>query len=181
MSSCNNYALAGLPKPCEINKGGVLEVYIANFDDVTGVTVDNTANTITSISLASGASIYRYGIRKNTAHFESTLNISDEGGNYISTELYLQFSKMETRKRMEMRALSVNEMVVIVKDANGIYWYLGKDEGVVASNGQGQTGTNRDDSNNYNITLTDTSDEFPYEVSEDAMTALAGHIVYPIV
>ena len=60
----------------------------------------------------------------------------------------------------------------IVKDANGKYWYLGKDEPVNASAGDGQTGTARSDANRYTITLQDQSKEMPYEVDPSIVDAL---------
>ena len=71
---------------------------------------------------------------------------------------------METVKRIEMEALAMNDLAVIVKDANGKYWYFGYDEPVSASAGDGQTGTARGDSNRYSITLQDNSDTWPYEI-----------------
>jgi hypothetical protein len=69
--------------------------------------------------------------------------------------------------------MSLNDMVVIVKDANDVYWLLGNpsnDEFVNASQGTGETGTNRDDSNAYTITLSVESAEYPYEVPSSLIT-----------
>ena len=92
--------------------------------------------------------------------------------NYVATELVLQFSKMETRKRIEMAALAVGELVFIVKDANGKFWYLGMDEAVTASAGNGQTGQAIGDGNFYSITLTDNANSWPYEVLASVIEGL---------
>ena len=76
------------------------------------------------------------------------------------------------QKRIEMTALSVNELAVIVNDANGTYWYLGKDNAVTASNGTGQTGTARTDGNMYTIELSDESATYPYEVDATIVAGL---------
>ena len=171
--SCTAYTLSGLDKTCDLNKGGVSEIYIIPYDEITAVTVDETSNKITGISFTSASTkFHKYYVRKNTAYFTSTLNVTDKGGNYISTELYIQFSRMETQKRIEMRALSLNDLAVIVKDANGLYWYLGYNEAVTASAGEGATGTNREDSNHYSITLKDESDDFPYEVASSLIASI---------
>ena len=81
---------------------------------------------------------------------------------------------METQKRVEITALALGDLVCIVKDANGKYWYLGKDEPVNASAGDGQTGTARGDANRYTITLHDESREMPYEVDASIVDALIG-------
>ncbi len=172
MASCNNYALAGLAKSCDANVGGIKVVYIAPVDDVSAITYDSGTTEVTGITMASGKKFKEYYFRKNTGSMTSTLNVSDEGNNYISTELSLRFSRMETAKRMEMRALALNEMIVIVKDSNNKYWLLGnKDDFVSANAGGGETGTNRDDSNAYTITLACESTEWPYEVKSTAITS----------
>ena len=103
----------------------------------------------------------------------STLTVDPANGvNYVSTELVLQFTKMETRKRIEMAALAVGELAFIVKDANGIYWFLGKDEPVTATAGTGQTGQAVGDGNFYNITFTDESKSWPMEVLDSVVEGL---------
>lgn len=169
MSICN-VNIAGLCRDCENSKGGIVVVYAANYADVTPTV---SAGTITAITVASGASFYKYEFRKGTGSMTSTLNVDNANGvNYVSTELALQFTKMETRKRIEMAALAVGELVLIVKDANGKYWYLGKDEAVTASAGAGQTGQAVSDGNFYSITLTDNADTFPYEVLASVIEGL---------
>ena len=56
---------------------------------------------------------------------------------------------METAKRIEITALAQNELVLIVKDANGKYWLLGKDEPVMATAGEGVTRNCERDRNGY--------------------------------
>ncbi len=155
--------LSGLAKDCSSNMGGISEVYITNFDSVTGVTA--TGNKISGITVASSAKFKTYHFAKNTASLTSTYNIDPAAGTkYVASDLVLQFNRMETTKRVEITALALGDLAVIVKDANGLYWYLGKDEPVNASAGDGQTGAARADSNRYSITLHDESAEMPFEV-----------------
>lgn len=162
MASCNQ-VLSGLVNDCASSKGGIVEVLIANHEDVASVTV--TEGQITAITMAESAKFKKYYFKRNTGQFTSTLNISEENGTkYVSTDIVLLFSRMETVKRIEMEALAMNDLAVIVKDANGKYWYFGYDEPVSASAGDGQTGTARGDSNRYSITLQDNSDTWPYEI-----------------
>ena len=169
MSICN-VNIAGLCKDCESSRGGIIEVYAANYGDLTPTV---SAGTITAITVATGASVYKYEFRKGTGSMTSTLNVDAANGvNYVATELLLQFSKMETRKRIEMSALAVGELVFVVKDANGKFWYLGMDEAVTASAGSGQTGQAIGDGNFYSITLTDNSNTWPYEVLSSVVEGL---------
>lgn len=164
--------LSGLTRDCAANMGGILEVMIANADDVSGVTI--TEGIITAISMAASAKFKKYYFNKNTGNLTSTYNLDPASGvRYVTSELLLQFNRMETTKRVEITALALGDLAVIVKDANGKYWYLGKDEPVNASAGDAQTGTARGDANRYTITLQDNSLEMPYEVDSSIVDDLA--------
>lgn len=156
--------LAGITLDCASSVGGIKEVYIANYDDVSMVSV--TGDLITDITMTNTAKFKKYEFRKQTGSMTSTLNVDETAGvNYVSTELTLVFTKMETAKRIEIAALAVGQLAVIVKDGNNKYWYLGYNDYVSATAGSGNTGTAKGDSNNYSITLKDESDSFPYEVN----------------
>lgn len=163
--------LSGLAKDCSTNMGGIVEVLIANFDDVSSVAV--TDNMITTITMAATAKFHRYSFSKNTGNLTSTYTLDPASGvKYVTSDLLLQFNRMETSKRVEISALALGDLAVIVKDANGKWWYLGKDEPVTASAGDGQTGTARADANRYTITLQDESAEMPYEVDSSIISGL---------
>ena len=109
MAGCSQ-TLKGLQLSCDTSKGGIKEVYIAKYPGMgdngytSGLTI--TADTVTVID--SGVTFYKYEFRRNTGSMTSTLNVDDANGtNYVSTDLVLQFNKMETAKRVEMSALSL--------------------------------------------------------------------------
>ena len=151
--------------------GGIVDVLIALADDVTDITIAD--NVISAITLASSKKFKRYSFAKNAGNLTSTYNIDAASGvKYVTSDLLLQFNRMQTTARVEITALALADLVVIVKDANGKYWYLGKDEPVNASAGDGQTGTAKSDANRYTITLQDNSLEMPYEVSASIIDGL---------
>ena len=158
--------LNGIAADCQTNVGGVREVYIANYSDVTAIEVDDSSNMIKTITMADSAKFKKYAFKKNTSSMTSTLNVDPANGvNFVQTDLSLVFAKQETVKRMEIAKLSLGELRVIVLDANGKYWFLGQEEFVSATAGTAETGTNRQDGNRYSITLTDYSSSYPYEVT----------------
>lgn len=139
-----------------------MEVLAINREYVKGM--DAESGTIDSIGVET-EKFKAFHFARNTGSMTSTYTIDPATGvRYVTTDLVLQFNRMETTKRVEMVALAQNELVLIVKDANGKYWLLGKDEPVMATAGEGVTGTARSDRNGYSITLQDTSLEMPYEV-----------------
>lgn len=170
--ACNSYTLTGLNTICkETSFGGIKEVYVALFDDVSAVTVDSTSHTITGITMVnSGVTFHEYKLLKSTGGLNSTLNTSETSTSYFTNEVTLQFMKMETSKRIEMMSLMMAACAVIVKDANNKYWYLGKDNYVECSAGSATTGTAASDANHYELTLSDTSAELPYEVDATVMS-----------
>lgn len=156
--------LSGLTRDCSNSMGGVKEVYIANFDDVSGVTI--ASDIITAIAMVSNAKFKKYSFRPQTAELAMTPQINSENGvAYIQSVLTLQFAKMDTTKRLEINALALGDLVIVVVDNNGKMWYLGKDAPVVASGGDSGTGKAFGDANRYGIQLTDNSLLYPYEVT----------------
>ena len=170
--SCSQL-LNGIAADCQTNVGGVREVYIANYGDVSAVTLDETSNMIKTITMVDSAKFKKYAFKKNTSSMTSTLNVDPANGiNFVQTDLSLVFAKQETAKRMEIAKLSLGELRVIVLDANGKYWFLGQEEFVSATAGTAETGTNRTDGNKYTITLTDYSASYPYEVDPSIVAGL---------
>ena len=165
--------LNGIAADCQTNVGGVREVYIANYSDVTAIEVDDTSNMIKTITMADTAKFKKYAFKKNTSSMTSTLNVDPANGvNFVQTDLSLVFAKQETVKRMEIAKLSLGELRIIVLDANGKYWFLGQEEFVSATAGTAETGVNRTDGNKYTITLTDYSSSYPYEVDPSIVAGL---------
>ena len=165
--SCNQ-TLGGLSKDCSRSMGGIAEVWIANHDEVKATLSTNKISSISDVS-----TFKKYFFRKGTGSMTHTYNIDPTtGANYVTTDLALQFNKMETAKRVEICALAVNELAVIVKDCNGIYWYLGYDNPVVATAADGATGQAFTDANKYGITLQDNSLELPYEIDPSVLESI---------
>lgn len=170
--ACNSYTLTGLNTICkESSFGGVKEVLIALHDDVASTAVDSTTHLLTP-TMVSGKKFSQYKLLKSTSSLTSTLNTSETSSSYFTNEVTLQFMKMETQKRIEIMALMMSACAVIVKDANDKYWYLGKDNYVECSAGSATTGTASSDANHYELTLTDTSAELPFEVDSSVISSI---------
>lgn len=167
---------------CQPSKGGVMEFYIVNYDDVTGIsastaetiaTGETTDGKIEAIGLASGKKWKKYAMRRNTASMTSTLNFDETAGvNYVSTDVVLRFNKLDTPQRLEMTLLTLAETRVVVRDANDKWWLIGKDEPVVPSAGTAQTGVQKSDGSYYELTLQSSDNTWPFELTADAIAAI---------
>ena len=174
--ACNSYTLKGLNTICkEPSFGGIKEVLIALYDDVASVSVAPETNLLTP-TMVSGKKFKQYKLLKSTGGLVSTLNTSETTTSYFTNDVTLQFMKMETSKRIEIMALMMSACAVIVKDANDKYWYLGKDNYVECSAGTATTGTAASDANHYELTLSDTSSELPYEVDSTVIPTIVDEV-----
>ena len=143
--------------------GGILEVLLANKADVS--TITESSNKVTAITMNSTAKFKKYQFAPETASMSSNLQVNAQNGTkYWQTDLLMVFNRMETAKRIEIMAMAQGELIAIVKDANGLYWMLGKDEALAISAGDALFGTARADRNGYSATLQDNSLEPPIEI-----------------
>ena len=155
--------LTGLLNDCAASMGGIVEAYIANHADVASVTL--TSGQVTAITMETSKKFQKYTFARNTGSLSSNYQIDDANGSkFVQSDLVLQFNRLDSTKRVEISALAQGELAVIVKDANGEYWYLGLDAPVRASAGDGLTGTARADRNGYSITLQDNSLDLPANI-----------------
>ena len=154
--------LSGIQVDCEPSMGGLKVVYIANYTDVADFQI--TDGKVTSITMATDKTFKTYSFRRNTANMTSTLAVDPANGASVSTDVALSFLKQDTAKRIEISALSIGELIMLVTDANGRTWFLGKDMPVMASAGGAESGTTYTDGNRYTITLQDNSKDYPFEV-----------------
>lgn len=169
--ACNSLTLAGIGLGCKDHMGGIKEVYLIKEADVKTITV--TEGAVSAIELEASASFKTYRFRKGTSQFTSTMTTDEAAGTLsVQTDLALQFSTMDTAKRLEIMAMCMDSMKGIVLDSNGKYWLLGYDFPISASAATGQTGTAFSDFGGYNVTLTDNSKEFPYEIPASVIEGL---------
>lgn len=155
--------LNGITLDCGSSMGGIKTVYIANFGDVESCQKDGDK---ASVTMKSEVKFKPYQFRKGTSNMTSTLTADETTGlNYVTTEVSLVFTKMETAKRIEMTALAQAQLAVIVLDSNGIYWYVTIDDYAAASAGGAETGTAKGDRNAYTLTLTSENTTYPMELS----------------
>jgi len=155
--------LSGIINDCLSNMGGIRKVYLANKADVSAVTL--TQGKVTGITMAASAKFKGYYLKPNTASMSSNWQVNQENGtNFVQTDLVMVFNRMETAKRIEVVAMAQGELVALVEDANGAFWFLGYEAALVLSAGDGLSGTARADRNGYSVTLQDNSSELPYEI-----------------
>ena len=99
MAGCNQ-TLSGLINDCAPSMGGIVEVYAASREDIESIV--ETDSVVSTITMGATAKFQKYSFKRNTGSMTSTLQVSQENGTrYVSTDLVLSFTRMETAKRIE--------------------------------------------------------------------------------
>lgn len=177
MNCLTNYTLEGILADCNPNLAGVQEAWLGYFGDFdVTISVSQSAHSISTIEAASDAAtgkFYHYTFAKQTGSLNSTLTKDEANGTrYYTNTVTLQLSKMEARKHLEIEALSAEQLVAIIKDNNGKYWYVGYDGYLSASEATAQTGQSYDDMNGYNVTMNAMSAYLPFEIDYSKFSSL---------
>lgn len=174
MSTYCTQLLNGIGLSCDHTMGGIKAVYIANFADVDKVIEED--GVIIEITMKEGATFRKYQFRRNSAsNMNSSRSGDDAAGTHsVTTNIAMTFSLMDTEKRKEMDKLSVGQLICIVEDRNGMRWMpcTPYDDYMSMSAGEASTGSTSSEANQYSVTITGEASHFPYEVDEDAFSAV---------
>lgn len=165
--------LSGILGDCLTNVGGIRVVYVCNYDDVTDVVYDDATGEVKTITMAASKKFKAYNFKAGTSNLTSTLNVDAANAvNFVQSDLALVFGRQDAAKRTELKALSLADLRVIVKDSNNNFYLLGSEEPVTASAGGAETGTARTDGNKYTLTLTDYASSYPPFIPESVVSGV---------
>ena len=167
--NCTSYTLSGLNAGCKDSLGGVAKIWLAEFEKVYW-NIDTSTHTI-KLDVIEVSDFSVYNIRRGSASMTSTLTTNDNAGSYFTTEITMNFLKMETSKRLEVMAMLMGQCTGIVKDNNGKYWAIGVKNPLEGSAGTGETGTAISDPNQYTVTISVDEAELPYEITDSQVIA----------
>ena len=166
---------------CDPNPGGVSEIILTNFADVTSIGLTggtgNQLSLVTSILGPGGATagfFYQYTFRRNTASFQEDLTKDLATGSLFYTQTgTIVLDKIDKTKRDELMLLDNSLITVIAKHSNGTYWMYGALDGMFVTANTSGTGTAKTDQNGYTITVVAEESVRAYEVD----AAIIGNLI----
>ncbi|MCD8041518.1 MAG: hypothetical protein LUH10_00485 [Tannerellaceae bacterium] len=167
MGCCGLFS--GIARDCDANVGGIKRAWIACYDAVTDKIVTN--DQISVIKFDEGA-FCEFQFRKQTGSVSQSYQLGDNGTSYYEQTITFVFAKQETEKQIEINALAISDLVVIIEDNNGKFWYFGFDNPVTLSANEAESGTAFGDFNGYTVTLLGTDWQLAYEVTDTAMKSI---------
>lgn len=163
----------GVLKDCGHSFGGLKELYLGNFEDLIGMTYD-TSGHITGVTLASGATTYKFEFVKDTA--QALEELQKEGASsFINQTLNFQLNNITMAKKTVLSDLSLSTCFVIVKKADNSFWFFGemaKSAGLEATELTIDTGAAQSDSAGATISLVGASLDYASTVEDGVVTGL---------
>ena len=156
---------------CRLNYGGMKEVYIIEFDNVTSFT--QTAGVVTAITKASGKTFRKYQLIAHTGEGDEALTASREMGT-LSNKQTIKFpiNKMTVAVRNELFLLAQNRLIFIFVDENSTNWMYGSDYGLTLTTASAKTGKVLADRNGYELTFEGDEKNLAYEVDDTTLATL---------
>ena len=162
---------AGYSLDCRDGMGGVKSIYLANYENVSGVT--SADGVITAIAKANGGRFYKFNLTRATASaIEDFQDDLATGSTFNNQTITLIFNKLQAATRNQIAIIAGATLVAVVEDRNGKYWYYGKESGLMRSGGSAATGTSGADRNGYEVILTGEEREMALEVNSATVALL---------
>ena len=161
--NCTSYTLSGLNAGCKDSVGGVAKVWLADATNIKW-TISNDGTVAPTGGISEDWKVYN--LRRGAGSMTSTLTVNDNAGSYFTTEVAMNFLKMENAKRLEVMAMLMGQCAGVVKDRNGKYWAIGVENPLEGSAGTGETGTAAADANQYTVTISVDESELPREITD---------------
>lgn len=119
---------AGLTQLCEARSGGLIQVFLANRDDVSTFTL--AGGVYTGVTMVGGAVFFKFEFEQDTAE-RREVSVRENGSIKVTHDLEFFGAKLKTALRdriQEILEASACGMVAIVKDANDLKWVQGYSE-----------------------------------------------------
>lgn len=161
----------GYTLDCKDSLGGLKSVLFIESENVSVAT--EAAGVVTDISLAVGKYFYKYELVKETSMFMETVTASIQNGTiFYAQELTIVLNKLQANTRNEILLLAKNNLVAIVEDKNGKYWYLGQNGGLDITGGTAGSGTAAGDRSGYELTFSGQEKELAPEVTSSIIAGL---------
>jgi len=166
--ACAN--LEEIAADCERNSGGLHELYVGRFSDITAITENTTTWNVTAATVSVAPSVI--AIKRKTSQYTE-----DEQQDFVNGSVTVTRTtnvKLHRRTGLKSRALDIlgagqDYLYTLEKDANGIWWYTPYSQ--LQSVGGG-SGMERADGSNYDAVLIAENDHKSYTIDAAVVAAM---------
>lgn len=163
---------------CGYSLPEVADIYLVNYNELSGTpaitTDEDGCEEITAVTLATGAEVYHIEPNRNSASFEDTLVVADNGTKYRNASISFTVAGLyDGCLHSSLDALALGRYFVIVKTADGNYLGFGR---IAPLEAETATLAGGSDTNGITVVLSGNIAESPIPLSADAVTAVLAKV-----
>ena len=164
---------------CGYSLKQIVELYIANAEDVTATTVgaptEGKGVEVKTITMAASAKWYKIQPAKDTATFTDSLQVGDGGSKYRQSSITWNISGEYTSEMVDvLDALSLGRFVIVAKLSDGSYVMFGRLTPMEAETASLESAAEATGFNGITVTFTNSTVESPLPLSDDAVKTVLG-------
>ena len=165
---------------CGYSLKQIVELYIANAEDVTGTTVGAPEEgeggvEVKTITLAAQAKFYKIEPAKDTATFTDSLQVGDGGSKYRQSSITWNISGEYTAEMVDvLDALSLGRFIIVARLSDGSYVMFGRLTPMEAETASLESAAEATGFNGITVTFTNSTVESPVPLSAEAIKVVTG-------
>lgn len=160
---------------CDYSLKQIVDLYFANYEDVTSTTLGEQANTVKTIAMKGDAKFYHVEPNKDSASFEDTLQIGDGGSKYRATSLTFSYGGVYNGDTVDgLNAFSLGRFVAAAKLSDGTWVLFGRLTPLEASAASFTSSAEATGFQGQQITLVNNTKEPPLPLEETAIATITG-------
>lgn len=164
---------------CGYSLKQIVELYIANAEDVTGTTIgapeEGGGVEVKTITLAAQAKFYKIEPAKDTATFTDSLQVGDGGSKYRQSSITWNISGEYTAKMVDvLDALSLGRFIIVARLSDGSYVMFGRLTPMEAETASLESAAEATGFNGITVTFTNSTVESPVPLSAEAIKTVLG-------
>lgn len=167
---------------CGYSLKQIVELYIANAEDVTATTVgapeEGGGVEVKTITLAAQAKFYKIEPAKDTATFTDSLQVGDGGSKYRQSSITWNISGEYTAEMVDvLDALSLGRFIIVARLSDGSYVMFGRLTPMEAETASLESAAEATGFNGITVTFTNSTVESPVPLSAEAIKTVLGTAV----
>jgi hypothetical protein len=158
---------------CRDSVGGIYEIILTEFTNVPQANITASSGVITAATCASGKRFFKYSLEKENAQFDEVQTQSVENGtSFCEQTLTFTIKQMSAALKNNLLTLAYNRLHIGIKDANGVYHWMGQKNGADLTEAAGSSGKAMGDMNGYTLTFVAKEPIFTNTFSETIYNSL---------
>lgn len=164
---------------CGYSLRQIVELYVANFSDITGTTIgkpaDGDGTEIKTITLKSSAKFYKIEPADESASYSDELQVGNAGAKYRLVTVNWTLGGTYSAEMADIvDALSLGRYFVVAKLTDGSYVAFGRLVGLTSTSANLQGASDATAEQGILVTMTANTTEVSLPLSEDAVQTVIG-------